>query len=114
MSSLRPPPPRALPSERGVIRHQAFGLRRLYVASRLFRVRTPAFDYRALSILTEQPDTTVLPLTGAERAELDRRLDAYKTDPATAVPWPEVRAALGRSPKRLSKAKPAKKPKRGG
>jgi putative addiction module component (TIGR02574 family) len=88
----------------------------------------PAFDYRALSIAerlqlvedvwdsiaTEQPDGTALPLTATERAELDRRLDSHRKDPAAAVPWTEVRAALGQSSKRSSKAKRAKKPKRGG
>ena len=88
----------------------------------------PAFDYRALSIAerlqlvedvwdsiaTEQPDATALPLTAAERAELDRRLDAHGKDPAAAVPWTEVRAALARSPKLRSTPKRAIKPKRGG
>jgi len=88
----------------------------------------PAFDYRSLSIAerlqlvedvwdsiaTEQPDTAALPLTAAERAELDRRRDAHANDPAAAVPWTEVRAALRRPPKRRARPKRAKKPKRGG
>jgi putative addiction module component (TIGR02574 family) len=88
----------------------------------------PAFDYRALSIAerlqlvedvwdsiaTEQPDTAALPLTAAERAELDRRLDAHAKDSGAAVPWSEVRTALTRPPKRRARAKRAKKPKRGG
>ena len=88
----------------------------------------PAFDYRSLSIAerlqlvedvwdsiaTEQPDATALPLAAAERAELDRRLDAHANDPAAAVPWTEVRAALRRPPKRPARPKRAKKPKRGG
>ena len=88
----------------------------------------PAFDYRALSIAerlqlvedvwdsiaTEQPDASALPLTVAERAELDRRLHTHRKDPAAAMPWTEVRAALARSPKRRSTPKRPKKPKRGG
>ena len=88
----------------------------------------PAFDYRALSIAerlqlvedvwdsiaTEQPDATALPLTGAERAELERRRDAHENDPAAAVPWTQVRTALRRPPKRRARLKRAKKPKRGG
>jgi putative addiction module component (TIGR02574 family) len=88
----------------------------------------PAFDYRALSIAerlqlvedvwdsiaTEQPDATALPVTAAERAELDRRLDAHRNDPGGAVPWTQVRAALRRPPKRRARLKRAKKPKRGG
>ena len=88
----------------------------------------PAFDYRALSIAerlqlvedvwdsiaTEQPDAATLPLTAAERAELNRRLNAHGKDPSAAVPWSEVRAALRQPPKRRARAKRAKKPKRGG
>jgi putative addiction module component (TIGR02574 family) len=89
----------------------------------------PAFDYRALSIAerlqlvgdvwdsiaTDQPDASALPLTATERAELDRRLDAHTTDPRTAVPWREVRAARTRPTKpRTPTKKRAKKPKRGG
>ena len=88
----------------------------------------PAFDYRALSIAerlqlvgdvwdsiaTEQPDATALPVSNSERAELDRRLAAHDTDPGTAVPWSEVRAALTRPPKPRARSKRAKKPKRGG
>ena len=108
--------------------HQAVGLRRRDVASRFSRMSKPAFDYRSLSIAerlqlvedvwdsiaTEQPDAAALPLTAAERAELDRRLDAHANDPAAAVPWTEVRAALRRPPKRRARPKRAKKPKRGG
>jgi putative addiction module component (TIGR02574 family) len=90
-------------------------------------MRKPAFDFRSLSIAerlqlvedvwvsiaTEQPDATALPLTIAERAELDRRLAAHANAPGTAVPWSEVRTALTRPPKRRLRSKRAKKPKRG-
>jgi putative addiction module component (TIGR02574 family) len=88
----------------------------------------PAFDYRALSIAqrlqlvgdvwdsiaAEQPDAAALPLTGAERTELDRRLAAHTANPDSAVPWAEVHAALTRRPKGRARPKRTKKPKRGG
>ena len=33
-------------------------------------------------------------LTEAQRAELDRRLDAYRRDPKTGSPWIEVKARI--------------------
>lgn len=38
-----------------------------------------------------------LPLTDAQRAELDRRLNAHDTDPSSALPWDEVRSRLHKS-----------------
>jgi putative addiction module component (TIGR02574 family) len=87
----------------------------------------PAFDFRSLSIAerlqlvedvwdsiaAEQPDAHALPITVAERAEVDRRLAAHANDPGAAVPWSQVRAALTRPTKRRPRAKRAKKPKRG-
>ncbi len=35
-----------------------------------------------------------VPLTDAQREELDRRLDAYHKDPDAGSPWPEVRARI--------------------
>jgi len=32
-----------------------------------------------------------VPLTDAQRQELDRRLDAYDRDPRAGFPWPQVR-----------------------
>jgi putative addiction module component (TIGR02574 family) len=42
--------------------------------------------------LPEDPD--LLPLTEAERAELDRRLAEHQRDPSTSIPWHEVRSRL--------------------
>ncbi|OAI47903.1 hypothetical protein AYO44_08475 [Planctomycetaceae bacterium SCGC AG-212-F19] len=43
------------------------------------------------------PEVEREPLTDAERQELDRRLEALKTDPNNVVPWGEVEArALAR------------------
>jgi putative addiction module component (TIGR02574 family) len=35
-----------------------------------------------------------LPTSADERAELDRRLAAYRSDPAAGAPWSEVRARV--------------------
>ena len=41
------------------------------------------------------PDT--LQLTDAEREELDRRWNAYESDPSLGSPWAEVRARIQRN-----------------
>jgi putative addiction module component (TIGR02574 family) len=67
----------------------------------------PAFDYRNLSIperlqLVEDiwdsiaADTETLPLTPDQLAELDRRWEEHARDPASAVPWEQVRDELYR------------------
>lgn len=35
-----------------------------------------------------------LPVTEAQRQELDRRLEAYREDPATVTPWHEVKKRI--------------------
>lgn len=35
-----------------------------------------------------------LPLSDAQREELDRRLEAYRHDPTAGSPWPEVKKRL--------------------
>lgn len=37
-----------------------------------------------------------LPVTEAQRQELDRRLKAHAEDPDSAIPWPEARSRLDR------------------
>lgn len=65
----------------------------------------PARDYRKLPIperlqLVEDiwnsiaEDAKVLPLTDAQRAELDRRWAEHERDPSTAIPWDQVRSEL--------------------
>lgn len=36
-----------------------------------------------------------IPLTDAQRAELDRRLSAYEENPDEGIPWDEFRKQLG-------------------
>ena len=46
------------------------------------------------SIAAEQEQVR---LTGAERAELERRIAAHRADPADVIPWEQIKAdALGR------------------
>jgi len=44
--------------------------------------------------LTDEQRTAELELTEEERAELDRRWAEHLADPASAVPWDDVRRAL--------------------
>ncbi len=65
----------------------------------------PAIDYRKLSIserleLVEDiwdsiaQDAQAFPLSDEQKAELDRRLEAHRRDPESAIPWTEVRREL--------------------
>ncbi len=65
----------------------------------------PARDYRKLSIperleLVEDiwesiaQDADAFPLSQEQRVELDRRLEAHRRDPESAIPWTEVRREL--------------------
>jgi len=42
--------------------------------------------------IAEAPES--VPITDAERAELDRRLDDYYANPAQGSPWAEVKARI--------------------
>jgi putative addiction module component (TIGR02574 family) len=48
--------------------------------------------YQLWDSILDNPES--IPLTDAQRAELDRRLARYEQDPSTAVPWEEVRKRL--------------------
>ncbi len=65
----------------------------------------PAIDYRKLSIperleLVEDiwdsiaQDAEAFLLSDEQKAELDRRLEAHRRDPESAIPWTEVRREL--------------------
>lgn len=69
----------------------------------------PGFNYRRLtvnkrlrlvgdiwnSIAEEaQMDPNILPLTDAQRAELDRRRAEHQRDPGSALPWDEAMARM--------------------
>ena len=63
-------------------------IRRLSVAERIQLVED-IWD----TIATSQAD---IPLTEAQRVELDRRLDLYEKSPSDTRSWDEVREDLGR------------------
>jgi putative addiction module component (TIGR02574 family) len=44
--------------------------------------------------LAETPEA--IPLTEAQKAELERRREAYRKDPSTALPWSVVRDRIGK------------------
>ena len=65
----------------------------------------PLIEFRHLSVaeriqlvediwdsIAEHPDA--VPLTDAQRTEIDRRLAEHHRDPASAIPWEQVRAEL--------------------
>jgi len=68
-------------------------------------MRNPLFDFGKLSVaeriqLAEDlwdsipPEGADIPLTEAQKAELDRRLDDLERDPDAGEPWEVVRARL--------------------
>jgi len=44
--------------------------------------------------MAEVPEA--ITLTEAQKAELDRRLDAYREDPSVGAPWPVVRDRIAK------------------
>lgn len=55
----------------------------------------------AIALWDSLPDDSTEPeLTEAERAELDRRVEAYRADPGAGSPWEEVRERIRRAAKR--------------
>jgi putative addiction module component (TIGR02574 family) len=44
--------------------------------------------------IAEVPEA--IALTEAQKAELDRRLDAHRKDPTAGAPWPVVRDRIGK------------------
>jgi putative addiction module component (TIGR02574 family) len=62
-------------------------------------LKLPAGDRAELAMtlwesLTEAERQGELPLSDADRAELDRRWAEHLKDPNSAIPWAEVRAKL--------------------
>jgi putative addiction module component (TIGR02574 family) len=65
----------------------------------------PLIEFRHLSVaeriqlvediwdsIAEHPEA--VPLTDAQRAEIERRLAEHRRDPRSAIPWEQVRAEL--------------------
>ena len=65
----------------------------------------PLIEFRHLSVaeriqlvediwdsIAEHPEA--VPLTDAQRAEIERRLAEHRRDPTSAIPWEQVRAEL--------------------
>lgn len=72
---------------------------------RLSRMAHPLFDFShltpaervelAVALWDSLPgDSAEPPLTEAQRAELRRRLEAYRRDPGAGAPWDEVRGRI--------------------
>jgi putative addiction module component (TIGR02574 family) len=59
----------------------------------------PAINFGDLTIDERLWDSLVdtserIPLTDAQREELDRRLDDFERDPSIGIPWDEVRKRI--------------------
>jgi putative addiction module component (TIGR02574 family) len=65
---------------------RALGIDRLSVPERILLVE------EIWDSIAETPDEVAL--TEAQRAELNRRLDAYETEPQAGSTWEEVKAEL--------------------
>ena len=66
---------------------KSLGIDRLSVEERITLVEE-IWDSIAL-------DSAALPLTDAQRAELDRRLAEHEANPDDVVPWEDVKASIG-------------------
>ncbi len=69
---------------------KALGIDKMSAAERL-RLLEEIWDS-----LTDRPED--IPLTDAQRAELDRRIAAHEANPAAGSPWDEVKHRLQRRP----------------
>ncbi len=91
------------------VRHQPGHLPRNGTAGNFQVMTRPAFDYRSLSVderlqlvgdiwdsIAEEAHATpeVLPLSDAQKAELDRRLAEYDANPSTGIPMDEAMARI--------------------
>ncbi len=65
---------------------ESYSINELSVAERILLVQ------RIWDSIAEEEDA--VPLTDAQRAELDRRLDAYANNPGGSMSWEEVVAEL--------------------
>jgi len=65
---------------------KSLGIDQLSVAERILLVE------EIWDSIADAPDE--VPLTDAQRSELDRRLDAYEADPHAGSTWEEVKARL--------------------
>ncbi|MBS0210397.1 MAG: addiction module protein [Planctomycetes bacterium] len=67
---------------------QSLGIDRMSIEQRLLLVNE-IWD----SITAE---TGLVPMTDAQLAELERRVDEHEADPSTGVPWEQVREKLAK------------------
>jgi putative addiction module component (TIGR02574 family) len=59
---------------------------------------SPAEKIELLDALWESLETDQVPLTDAQRAELDRRITRLQQDPADVIPWEQVKTGLFKKP----------------
>lgn len=66
---------------------KSLGIERLGVAERLALIEELWESIEA--------DSPAVPLTAAQREELDRRIADHESNPGDVLPWDEVKASLG-------------------
>jgi putative addiction module component (TIGR02574 family) len=59
---------------------------------------SPAEKIELLDVLWESLEADQVPLTDAQRAELDRRIARHEQNPADVIPWEQVRTSLFKKP----------------
>jgi putative addiction module component (TIGR02574 family) len=59
---------------------------------------SPAEKIELLDVLWESLEADEVPLTDAQRAELDHRITRHEQNPSDVIPWEQVRAGLFKKP----------------
>jgi len=59
---------------------------------------SPAEKIELLDVLWESLEADEVPLTDAQRAELDYRIAEHERNPSDVIPWEQVRAGLFKKP----------------
>jgi len=59
---------------------------------------SPAEKIELLDVLWESLEADEVPLTDAQRAELDHRIARHEQNPSDVIPWEQVRAGLFKKP----------------
>jgi putative addiction module component (TIGR02574 family) len=59
---------------------------------------SPAEKIELLDVLWESLEADDVPLTDAQRAELDHRIARHEQNPSDVIPWEQVRAGLYKKP----------------
>jgi putative addiction module component (TIGR02574 family) len=59
---------------------------------------SPAEKIELLDLLWESLEADEVPLTDAQRAEIDYRIERHEQNPSDVIPWEQVKAGLFKKP----------------